>query len=73
MNKIGLLIPKTNLTVEYELQHLIRKKFFDLDKICFYIMKLDYKTKYTDNKRAFLTDIAIDIKNKISDLNYIGV
>ena len=31
MKKIGLLIPKTNLTVEYELQMLFSKGYFDID------------------------------------------
>ena len=30
MKKIGLLIPKTNLTVEYELQLLFSKGYFDI-------------------------------------------
>ena len=35
MKKIGLLIPKTNLTVEYELQLLFSKGYFDIEKLLF--------------------------------------
>lgn len=34
MRKIGLLIPKTNLTVEYELQMLFSKGYFNIEKKC---------------------------------------
>jgi len=35
MKKIGLLIPKTNLTVEYELQMLFSEGYFDIKKVYF--------------------------------------
>ena len=53
MKKIGLLIPKTNLTVEYELQMLFSKGYFDVEKSVFYISKLDYKTNYKEDKSKF--------------------
>ena len=53
MKKIGLLIPKTNLTVEYELQLLFSKGYFDIEKSVFYISKLDYKpTVFIVSQRA---------------------
>ena len=52
MKKIGLLIPCTNLTVEYELQHLYNLNYFKYDKITFYISKLEYKTNYKDEDIA---------------------
>lgn len=73
MKKIGLLIPKTNLTVEYELQMLFSKGYFDIEKSVFYISKLDYKTNYKENKTKFLEDIATDINNKKKDLEYLDV
>lgn len=73
MKKIGLLIPKTNLTVEYELQMLFNKGYFDVKKSVFYISKLDYKTNYEENKSKFLEDLAIDINNKKKDLKYLDV
>lgn len=73
MKKIGLLIPKTNLTVEYELQMLFNKGYFDVEKSVFYISKLDYKTSYKENKTKFLEDIATDINNKKKDLEYLNV
>ena len=54
MKKVGLLVPKTNLTVEYELQYLYNNHFFNIDDIVFYISKLDYKTSYKEDKIKFL-------------------
>ena len=73
MKKIGLLIPKTNLTVEYELQMLFSKGYFDIEKSVFYISKLDYKTNYNKDKSKFLEELAIDINNKKKDLEYLDV
>lgn len=73
MKKIGLLIPKTNLTVEYELQMLFSKGYFDIEKSVFYISKLDYKTNYEEDKSKFLEDLAADINNKKKDLKYLDV
>lgn len=73
MKKVGLLIPKTNLTVEYELQYLYNNHFFNIDDIAFYISKLDYKTNYKEDKIKFLNDLAEDSNRKINDLEYIGV
>lgn len=73
MKKIGLLIPKTNLTVEYELQMLFSKGYFDIEKSVFYISKLDYKTNYKEDKPKFLEDLATDINNKKKDLEYLDV
>lgn len=73
MKKIGLLIPKTNLTVEYELQMLFSKGYFDIEKSVFYISKLDYKTNYKEDKSKFLEDLATDINNKKKDLKYLDV
>ena len=73
MKKLGLLIPKTNLTVEYELQLLFSKGYFDIEKSVFYISKLDYKTNYKEDKSKFLEDLATDINNKKKDLKYLNV
>lgn len=73
MKKIGLLIPKTNLTVEYELQMLFSKGYFDIEKSVFYISKLNYKTNYKEDKSKFLEDLATDINNKKKDLKYLDV
>ena len=73
MKKIGLLIPKTNLTVEYELQMLFSKGYYDIEKSVFYISKLDYKTNYKKDKSKFLEELAIDINNKKKDLEYLDV
>ena len=73
MKKIGLLIPKTNLTVEYELQMLFSKGYFDIEKSVFYISKLDYKTNYKKDKSKFLKELSIDINNKKKDLEYLDV
>lgn len=73
MKKIGLLIPKTNLTVEYELQMLFSKGYYDIEKSVFYISKLDYKTNYKKDKSKFLEDLATDINNKKKDLEYLDV
>lgn len=73
MKKIGLLIPKTNLTVEYELQLLFSKGYFDIEKSVFYISKLDYKTNYKEDKSKFLENLATDINNKKKDLKYLNV
>lgn len=73
MKKIGLLIPKTNLTVEYELQLLFSKGYYDIEKSVFYISKLDYKTNYKKDKSKFLKELAIDINNKKKDLEYLDV
>lgn len=73
MKKIGLLIPKTNLTVEYELQMLFSKGYYDIEKSVFYISKLDYKTNYKKDKSKFLKELAIDINNKKKDLEYLDV
>ena len=73
MKRIGLLVPKTNLTVEYELQMLFSKGYFDIEKSVFYIFKLDYKTSYKKDKSKFLEDIAIDINSKKKDLEYLNI
>lgn len=73
MKKIGLLIPKTNLTVEYELQMLFSEGYFDIKKSVFYVSKLDYKTNYKEDKSEFLKDLSIDINNKKIDLQYLNV
>lgn len=73
MKKIGLLIPKTNLTVEYELQMFFSKGYFKIEKSVFYISKLDYKTNYKEDKSKFLEELAIDINNKKKDLEYLNV
>lgn len=73
MKKVELLVPKTNLTVEYELQYLYNNHFFSIEDIAFYISKLDYKTSYKEDKTKFLNDLANDSNKKINDLEYIGV
>jgi maleate cis-trans isomerase len=73
MKKVGLLVPKTNLTVEFELQYLYNNHFFDVNDIAFYISKLEYKTSYKEDKTRFLNDLAKDSYEKIKDLEYIGV
>lgn len=73
MKKIGLLIPKTNLTVEYELQMLFNKGYYDIKKSVFYVSKLDYKTNYKEDKSKFLEDLATDINIKKKDLEYLNV
>lgn len=73
MKRIGLLIPRTNLTVEYELQMLFSKGYYDIEKSAFYVAKLDYKTNYKVDKSKFLEDIASDINNKKKDLEYLEV
>ena len=73
MRKIGLLIPKTNLTVEHELQYLFNKNILDCNGYVFYASKLDYKTSYKENKEQYLKDLAEDSKNKMEDLKYLDV
>lgn len=73
MRKIGLLIPKTNLTVEHELQYLFNKNILDCNDYIFYTAKLDYKTSYKENKEQYLKDLANDSKTKIEDLKYLNV
>lgn len=73
MRKIGLLIPKTNLTVEHELQYLFNKNILDCNDYVFYVTKLDYKTSYKQNKEQYLKDLANDSKTKIEDLKYLDV
>ena len=73
MRKIGLLIPKTNLTVEHELQYLFNKNILDCNDYVFYVTKLDYKTSYKQNKEQYLKDLVNDSKTKIEDLKYLNV
>lgn len=73
MRKIGLLIPKTNLTVEYELQYLFSKQIINHNDYAFYVTKLDYKTNYKDNKLQYLRELAQDSCKKIKDLQYLDV
>lgn len=73
MKKIGMLIPCTNLTVEYELEYLYNKQYYSIEKYVFYISKLQYKTNYKENKIKFLKDISDDEKNKIEELKYLNV
>lgn len=73
MKKVGLLIPKTNLTVEYELQYLFNSQYFTNDDVVFYTAKLDYKTSYKENKEQYLNDLAEDSIKKIKDLEYLNV
>lgn len=73
MKKIGLLIPCTNLTVEYELQYLYNTNYFNINDFAFYVSKLQYKTNYKDDKIQFLKDIANDEKSRIKELEYLNV
>lgn len=73
MKKIGLLVPCTNLTVEYELEHLYNINYFNYNEVVFYIAKLQYKTNYKQNKLKFLEDISNDEKNKVAELQYLKV
>lgn len=73
MKKIGLLVPKTNLTVEYELQYLISKNYSNIRNGVYYIFKLDYKTNYKTDKIKYLKEIAEDSIKKINDMKYIGI
>lgn len=73
MKKIGLLVPATNLTVEYELEYLYSKNILIHDeKIC-YVSKLNYTTSYKENKLEFLKQLAEDSIEKTKQLEYIGV
>ncbi len=73
MKKIGLLIPCTNLTVEYELQYLYNTRYFNINDFVFYVSKLQYKTNYKDDEIQFLKDIANDEESKIKELEYLNV
>lgn len=73
MKKVGLMIPKTNLTVEYELQYLLYNHYFNNDDIVFYTTKLGYNTSYKVNKEQYLKEIAEDSIRKIKDLEYLNV
>ena len=73
MRKIGLLIPKTNLTVEHELQYLFNKNILDCNDYVFYASKLDYKTSYKENKEQYLKDLAEDSKSKIAFFRIFGL
>ena len=73
MKKIGIFIPKSNLTVEYELLYLYNKNYFNIDDICFCISKLDFKRNYKEDKEGYLEDLANDVNNKIVDLDYLNV
>ena len=59
--------------VEYELEYLYNKQYFNTEKYAFYISKLQYKTNYKENKLEFLKDISNDEKNKIEELKYLKV
>ncbi|MFR7772271.1 MAG: hypothetical protein ACLU0X_02365 [Lachnospiraceae bacterium] len=73
MKKIGLLVPKTNLTVEYELQTLFANGYFNTNKSAFYVFKLEYKSNYKEDKIKFLEELAMNIKEKEKDLKYINI
>lgn len=73
MKKIGILIPSTNLTVEYELQYLFNKNYFNSNDIVFYSSKLQYKTNYKEDKEKFLNDLALDSNKRKEELGYLGV
>jgi maleate isomerase len=65
MKKIGVLIPTTNLTVEYEIQELFDRGALNLSEICFYIFRIPYNTSYKSDKKQFLGEIA---RNSVSVL-----
>ncbi|MBQ9267295.1 MAG: aspartate/glutamate racemase family protein [Clostridia bacterium] len=73
MIKVGLLVPSTNLTVEYELEYLYYKNILKHDKINCYVAKLDYSTSYKQNKIEFLKEISLDSTKKVKQLEYLGV
>lgn len=73
MKKVGLLIPATNLTVEYELEYLYTKNVLIHDEINCYVAKLNYTTSYKENKLDFLKQLAEDSIEKAKQLEYIGV
>lgn len=73
MKKIGLLVPATNLTVEYELEYLYSKNILIHDEKNCYVSKLNYTTSYKENKLEFLKQLAEDSIEKTKQLEYIGV
>lgn len=73
MNRIGFLVPSTNLTVEYEIQYLYFHKYFDIDKLSIYTEKLESSISYTENKLRFLENIYLDAFEKKKHLDKLGV
>lgn len=73
MKKIGILVPSTNLTVEYEIQNLFNQNIFNASEKTIYISKLSYKTSYKKDKIKFLNEISADEKNKMKELEYLGI
>ena len=69
MTKIGLLIPVTNLTIEYEIQNLLRSN--SINNVVFYINRIPYRTTYKENKEQFLKELAENSKLKLSELEYL--
>lgn len=69
MKKIGILIPTTNLTVEYEIQKLLRNNL--IGDTIFYVNRIPYNTSYKKNKDQFLKEIAENGKTKLNELKYL--
>lgn len=71
MKKIGLLIPSTNLTVEYEFQKLLQENI--IRDVVLYVNRISYKTNYKKNKEQFLKELAENSKTKLEELEYLNL
>lgn len=69
MKKIGLLIPSTNLTIEYEFQNLIRDNIFQ--DVILYVNRIPYQTSYKEDKEQFLKELAENSELKLKELEYL--
>ncbi len=77
MKRIGVLIPETNLVVEEEIYRLYEENVFNTNGVVFHILRIPFKTRYSEDNRKFLEEIAINqneiLKNlKTTNLDYLS-
>lgn len=68
MKRIGVLVPETNLVVEDEIYKLYEENIINTTDVIFHILRIPFKTRYSENDKKFLEEIAINQKEVIRNI-----
>ncbi|HSQ97702.1 MAG TPA: hypothetical protein VLL98_03200 [Rickettsiales bacterium] len=70
MIRVGLLVPASNLTIEYEFNKMLN--FFKLnDVLCFHISRIDFNTRFSESKNQYFKELILNTKPAINNLKKI--
>ncbi len=73
MKRIGTLIPATNYTVEEEIAALYENKVINCNQISFHVSRIGFKTRYSEDKTKFLSELANNYENALSLLKTLKI